>query len=100
MLRITEASASPSEAVLRLEGRVTGVWVAEAEKACDKVLKTGSRLTLDLADVAFVDRGGIALFQELSARGVTISNCSPFVADQLGRLLRSPDSSESDEVDS
>jgi RNA polymerase sigma-70 factor (ECF subfamily) len=50
------------------------------------VLATPASLTLDLAEVAFLDRDGVALLRRYRIRDVTLVNCSPFVAEQLKTL--------------
>jgi anti-anti-sigma regulatory factor len=83
MLRITVVESSGEAARLRVEGRVTDGWVEELRKTCDlQGLGDGIRLTLDLADVAFVDAAGIELLKELRSR-VTLLNPSSLVAEQL-----------------
>jgi len=86
MLKITESAASDGNAMLYLEGQIRGPWLEEVRRCCDQVLSTARRLTLDLGDVSFVDRDAITLFRELTDRSVTITNCSPFVAEQLKEL--------------
>ena len=84
MLRITVVESSGEAARLRVEGRVTDGWIEELRKACDlQGLGDGIRLTLDLADVAFVDAAGIELLKELRSRRVILLNPSPWVAEQL-----------------
>lgn len=83
MLRITEGSAADGTAVLFLEGQVAGPWLAELRKCCELVLATSRRLTVDLSNVSFVDRDAVILFKELNCREVALTNCSPFVAEQL-----------------
>jgi anti-anti-sigma regulatory factor len=72
--------------MLYLEGQINGPWLVEVRKCCERVLATARRLTLDLTNVSFVDRDAIILFRELKDREVTITNCSPFVAEQLKEL--------------
>jgi len=69
---------------LRLEGQVKGPWVPELRRVC-AATGTGiaDGLELDLAGVTFVDAEGVALFRELVTEGVLVTNCSPFVAEQL-----------------
>jgi anti-anti-sigma regulatory factor len=63
---------------------VTDGWVAELRKTCElQGLGDGIRLTLDLADVAFVDAAGIELLKELRSSRVTLLNPSSLVAEQL-----------------
>ncbi len=83
MLRITEENLNGKTARMRLEGRVTGPYVMEVRRSCERILDTGRSLTLDLADVSFADRDGIALFQKLTSRQVSLVNCSPFLTEQL-----------------
>jgi hypothetical protein len=86
MLKITSMTGQQS-ASLRLEGKVSGPWVEELRRACDEILGSnahhGNGLVLDLADVSFIGADGLALFRELTARRVVVTNCSPFVAEQL-----------------
>ncbi len=89
MLRIShagEASADDREC-LRLEGQVRGPWVVELRRVCAEAISSNGpvvpRLVLDLRDVSFIDAEGIELFRELSAHRISLTNCSPFVAEQL-----------------
>ncbi len=87
MLRVTVVESSSETVRLRVEGRVASSWVEELRKSCEvQALSDGIRLTLDLADVSFVDTAGIELLKELSLRCVTLINPSPYVAEQLNRV--------------
>jgi hypothetical protein len=88
MLKITATVRTGKQsASLRLEGKVSGLWVEELRRVCDQILGSnahhGNWLVLDLADVSFIDADGLTLFRELTARRVVVANCSPFVAEQL-----------------
>ena len=84
MLRIDSNGPAGGWEVLRLDGKVVAKWVDELRRSCDEILRVpGQRLTLDLRDVTFIDANGIALFCELRERGVALTNCSPFAAEQL-----------------
>ena len=83
MLRISTDTSMDGSTLLRMEGRVIGPWVAEMRRSCEQVLASGCRLMLDLSEVSFVDRDGIALFQHLRGRQVHFINCSPFLTEQL-----------------
>jgi hypothetical protein len=82
MLKIVSTEVGEN-ATLWLEGLVIGPWVEELGRCCERVLGTSARLTLDLANVSFVDRDGIELFRRLRTRDVVLSNCSRFVKEQL-----------------
>jgi anti-anti-sigma regulatory factor len=87
MLKISDISDTVGLKQLRLEGQVTGPWVAELRRVCaDAIGNNGHRqihLVLDLAGVSFLDADGIALFGELVERQVLFTNGSPFIAEQL-----------------
>jgi ABC-type transporter Mla MlaB component len=68
---------------LVLEGEVLGPWVDELRRACDRALASHSAVTLDLGAVGFIDRAGLGLVRELERRQVRVTNCSPFVVEQL-----------------
>ena len=92
MLKISGTATTEEQPVsLRLEGQVTGPWVEELRRTCDQMLEKtghhGNRLVLDLAEVSFIDADGVALFRELTARRVLVTNCSPFVAEQLKEVV-------------
>jgi hypothetical protein len=84
MLKITVVESSREAVRLRAEGRVTDRWVEELRRTCDlHALGDGIRLTIDLADVSFVDAAGMELLKQLRIRCVTLLRPSPFVAEQL-----------------
>jgi anti-anti-sigma regulatory factor len=88
MLKISGTATTEEQlVVLRLEGQVRGPWVDELRRACDQILGTNGhrrdRLVLDLAEVSYIDAEGVTLFRELAARRILVTNCSPFVAEQL-----------------
>lgn len=87
MLRISEIELNGDGATLRLEGRAVGTLVAEVENACEQHLSKGRQLRLDLADLSFADRPAIALLQELRRRGVALTNCSPFLNEELKQAI-------------
>ena len=83
MLRISEAGTLNETVTLKLEGRLAGPWVEVLHQACAQFLGGRRALRLDLADVSFADHDGTAEISVLKSRGVTLENCSPFVAEQL-----------------
>ena len=90
MLMISEAGTANLSVTLKLEGRVVGPWVAELRQVCEKLLTEGRALKLDLADVTFADASGVAALSSFKSRGVTFTNCSPFVEEQLKNPIEVP----------
>lgn len=86
MLRISPATDSATLLRLKLEGQVRGPWVPELRRVCGASVNgsgTARPLELDLEGVTFIDAAGVALFGELVAKGALVTNCSPFIAEQL-----------------
>ena len=83
MLKISQTERANHSVTLKLEGRVVGEWVCELRQVCERLLNEGLALKLDLADVTFADASGVAALSSFKSRGVTFSNCSPFVEEQL-----------------
>ncbi len=83
MLKIVHTYPSPDSVVLRLEGRLVGPWVPELRRIADEALASGMHLALDCADLIFIDREGVALVQELTARHVRLLSSSVFVGEML-----------------
>jgi hypothetical protein len=87
MMRITVVESSAERVRLRVEGRVTGLWVDELRRACElQALEERIQLTLDLADLSFADAEGIELLRELRTGGVILFRPAPWVAQQLTSL--------------
>jgi anti-anti-sigma regulatory factor len=83
MLKIVSLGDDHGATTLVLEGRLIGPWVGELRHSCDEALASAAQLTLDLRSVSFVDRDGIELLRKLADRHTRVTNCSPFVAEQL-----------------
>jgi ABC-type transporter Mla MlaB component len=83
VLRISRVTSPDATVTLRLAGQVRGPWVEELRRVCDQVLATAHALSLDLTEVSFLDRQGVALCHCLRARNVGLLHSSPFVAEQL-----------------
>jgi anti-anti-sigma regulatory factor len=82
MLRIERIDEESGQSRLRATGRLTGPWVAEFEKVLSDYA-TDAPIVIDLMDVSFVDRAGIALLRMLRARTQVTLRCSAFVAEQI-----------------
>ena len=87
MLRISITESANDTATLRLEGHIAGAWIAELDEACSRLLKTGRKVRLDLADVSLIERAGFDLLASLSHRAVALVHCSPFQEEQLRQAI-------------
>lgn len=83
MLRITNIQNDASVPVLKLEGKLLEPWVGELHEACRGACGPLSQLTLDLAGLSFVDSSGASALHELQHRGISLTGCSPLVAELL-----------------
>lgn len=100
MLKISGSSV-PGRATLQLAGRLAGEWVDELKTASNSARARHKQLILDFADVVFVDRDGAALVRSLVDQGITLINCSPFIAEQLKQAAapRAQTKSDTEELD-
>lgn len=79
MLKISEISNSNNIIILKLEGKVVDLWVAELETQCKKYLRlTDSIIELDLENVSYISEEGINLLNKLSNR-IKIIKVQPFM---------------------
>jgi len=78
----------PERAIMKLEGKMVGPWVAECRQSWTVLLSSLSarKLALDLCGVTFVDESGIALLREIyratRADIITNSPLTKHFADQ------------------
>jgi anti-anti-sigma factor len=91
MLRISHESTTEAQVTVRLEGDINGRWVDELRRECDRALggavSDDTPLVLDLGEVASIDAAGLALFRELTARRLVVTNCSVYLAELLKDLI-------------
>jgi anti-anti-sigma regulatory factor len=88
LLRITEIFDDGDEVVMKLEGKVVGVWVPDLESIClfhrDEMNKV---VVLDFSGVTFIEEKGLRMLQDLKNERVRIVNCSPFIYSLLNKLI-------------
>lgn len=82
MLRIERVDEGSGKTTVRATGRLAGPWVAELEKALPDHAPDAP-VVIDLTEVSFVDRAGIALLRMLRSRSQVNLRCSAFVAEQI-----------------
>lgn len=85
MLRISANELAGESVLLQLDGQISGEWIKLLEGTCEAQLKNGAQVSLDLRNVSFADRDGIALLRSLADRQVEILNALPFIAEQIKR---------------
>lgn len=80
MLKIT-LHDSASELRFRLEGKLSGLWVAELRQCWQTAQSTtrNRKTVLDLADLDFVDPEGQLLLEDMHRQGVTLLAMTPFI---------------------
>ncbi len=83
MLRITLMSQSREEAILKVEGRITGTDVALLESEISSKLERSQRLVLVLQGLKHVDRNGVELLKHWSADRLILRDSSVFVRTLL-----------------
>ncbi len=93
MLKICGSSVR-GKATLRLAGSLAGEWVAELKRACALARVEHRQVILDFTDVVFVDRGGVALIRRLRNEGISLTNYSPFIGEQLKQISTGKDAGD------
>lgn len=81
MLRLTRTTGLAHEVVLVLEGQIVAEWVSLLEAECQELLGTHGKLSLDLANVSYLDRPAVRLLGKLAARSVTLINCPSLLSE-------------------
>jgi hypothetical protein len=85
MLRITEITDGGPGVLLKLEGKLLGLWVEELGRVCEELNRGECRaIRLDLSAVTFLDEAGTRLLRELMRGGAAVT-ASRFVAELLRR---------------
>ncbi len=81
MLRI-EAEVNASQGTtIRATGKLSGPWVAELQRSVAS--RDEGTVVVDLTDVSFVDRDGLAYLRSLAQEARISLRCSAFVTAQL-----------------
>jgi anti-anti-sigma regulatory factor len=83
MLKISTIESTEELAKIRIDGQISGEGVKLLQNTCKAQLKKGLKLTVDLQNVSFVDRDGIAVLRKLEQRNVEFLNASLFITEQI-----------------
>ena len=76
MLRITKVERQTGSVTLTVEGPIASEDTSLLERECARILRAGHRVRLDLAEVDFMDRTGVAALRKLMALGVQVERTS------------------------
>ena len=89
MLRITTENTRGS-ASLKLEGKLAGPWVDEAEHAWHKIVEGLSRepVLVDLCGVTFIDAEGKKLLRWMCEEGAVFASCGPDITATVEQAKR------------
>src|SRR5260370_33226307 len=96
MLKIEVGEKRREQVTVRLEGRLVGAWGDEVRRACEPFLGNRASLTVDFAQVSFVDREGVTLCRRLRESRAPRRDCAPFGKERIDggyRAERGPDRS-------
>lgn len=90
MLRITE-QCTPGRVVLKLEGRISGDWIAEVDASWHAAAKACQQASIwvDLTDVCLVDPAGEALLARMHRAGVRFVTRGPLVGELIREISES-----------
>ena len=83
MLRITPLSQSKKEAIVKIEGRITGADVALLDREIKAKFGQTQRLVLDLQGLKHIDRDGLELLKRWSREKLVLRDSSVFVRTLL-----------------
>lgn len=99
VLRIT-VDEKPDAVVLKLEGRLTGPWVAELGRLWEEKAPAFAqkKLSLDLRETTFADAGGILVLRTIySQTGAAILSGTPwtqYLAEEVANTNSQPAGTE------
>ena len=85
MLKITQSGNGIKR--LRLEGKLSGLWVEELRSLCQLAVTDSKALVIDCAGLSFVDPLGASLLRSLRGADIVLTNCSPFLELQIAEVV-------------
>lgn len=83
MLKISTIESTEELAKIRIDGQISGEGVKLLQNTCKAQLEKGLKLSVDLQNVSFVDREGIAALRTLQQHKVEFVNASLFITEQI-----------------
>lgn len=83
MLRLTVISQTREEALLKVDGWVSGASVTLLEEEGTRLLQAADRLVLDVSGVELIDVKGLVLMKSWWGKRLALRGASPFVSKLL-----------------
>jgi anti-anti-sigma regulatory factor len=83
MLKISTIDSTEELVKLRIDGQISGEGVRLLQNTCDGQLAKGLELSIDLQNVSFVDRDGIAALRKLRRQKVKFLNAPLYITEQI-----------------
>lgn len=85
MLKISMIESTEGAVKIRIDGQISGEGVKLFQRTCKAELENGLRLAVDLQNVSFVDRDGVAVLRTLQQFNVRFLNAPLFITEQIGK---------------
>ena len=79
MLKITPSRENEKSFKVRLCGQLTKEYLAEVERLLADEAAAGHQMSIDLANVTFVDRDAMMFLCSAKSRNIGIENCPSYV---------------------
>ena len=80
MLKIEEIKKDKGNIILKLDGKIEGIYLKELKGICACLLSGGEKtLTLDFSGVSFIDDKSLETLTKMKDTELKIINCSPFI---------------------
>jgi anti-anti-sigma regulatory factor len=83
MLRIQRTDETADTVTLVLHGRIIAEWADLLERECAELMRSKSRVVLDLSEVMFISRFGLEALGRLDRAGARIAGCTPLFTAML-----------------
>ena len=83
MLKISTIESTVGLVKIRIDGHISGEGVNLMQSTCNAHLEQGLKLSVDLQNVSFVDRDGIAVLRTLQHHQVEFVNIPLFITEQI-----------------
>jgi len=91
MLKIT-TDTDAARTILKLEGRLTGLWVEELRTCWQKAVAEKQQVGVVLNEVTFIDEAGRKLLADMHRQGVELTAAGCMTKAIIERIIRGENS--------